>query len=98
MEGRGWPFSGGCSFYMKNKLKSELFNRKKIYKKMFFSFMTKNFNWEISTKNFVTFKRWDGFNDKKKLILWEFTENSDFFSFEGGEGCESPKRRGLDSL
>ena len=27
--------------------------------------MTKNFNWEISTKNLVTFKRWDGVNDKK---------------------------------
>ena len=27
--------------------------------------MTKNLNWEISTKNLVTFKRWDGVNDKK---------------------------------
>ena len=27
--------------------------------------MTKNLNWEISTKNFVTFKRWDSVNDEK---------------------------------
>ena len=31
---------------------------------MFFSFITKNLNWEVSTKNLVTFKRWDGVNDK----------------------------------
>ena len=34
---------------------------------MFFSVMTKNFNWEISTKNLVTFKIWDGVNDEKFL-------------------------------
>ena len=38
---------------------------KKIYKKMFFSVMTKNLNWEISTKNLVTFKKWDGVKDEK---------------------------------
>ena len=27
--------------------------------------MTKNLNWEISTKNLVTFERWDGINDEK---------------------------------
>ena len=32
---------------------------------MFFSVITKNLNWEISTKNLVTFKRWDGVNDEK---------------------------------
>ena len=32
---------------------------------MFFSVMTKNLNWENSTNNLVTFKRWDGVNDKK---------------------------------
>ena len=32
---------------------------------MFFSVMTKNLNWEISTKNLVTCKRWDGVNDKR---------------------------------
>ena len=32
---------------------------------MFLSLITKNLNWEILTKNLVTFKRWDGFNDEK---------------------------------
>ena len=32
---------------------------------MFFSVMTKNLNWEISAKNLITFKRWDGLDDKK---------------------------------
>ena len=32
---------------------------------MFFSVMTKNLNREISTKNLVTFKRWDGVNNEK---------------------------------
>ena len=32
---------------------------------MFFSVITKNLNWEISIKNLVAFKRWDGVNDKK---------------------------------
>ena len=27
--------------------------------------MTKNLNWEISTKNLVTFKRWDGVRYEK---------------------------------
>ena len=32
---------------------------------MFFSAITKNLNWEILAKNFVTFKRWDGVKDEK---------------------------------
>ena len=36
---------------------------------MFFSVMTKNLNWEISTKNLVTFKRWDGVNRLMVKIL-----------------------------
>ena len=32
---------------------------------MFFPIITKNLNWEISTKNLVTFKRWTGANDEK---------------------------------
>ena len=32
---------------------------------MFFSVITKNLNWEILTKNLVTFKTWDGFKDEK---------------------------------
>ena len=31
---------------------------------MFFSVIT-NLNWEILTKNLVTFKRWDEVNDEK---------------------------------
>ena len=32
---------------------------------MFFSGITKNLKWEILTKNFVTFKRWDKDKDEK---------------------------------
>ena len=32
---------------------------------MFFFAMIKNLNWEISTTNLFTFKRWDGINDEK---------------------------------
>ena len=32
---------------------------------MFFSVKAKNLNWEISTKNLVIFKRWDGVKDEK---------------------------------
>ena len=32
---------------------------------MFLSLITKNLNWEILTKNLVTFKRWDGVKDEK---------------------------------
>ena len=32
---------------------------------MFFSAITKNLNWEILTKNLVTFKRSDMFKDEK---------------------------------
>ena len=32
---------------------------------MFLPLITKNLNWEILTKNLVTFKRWDGFKDEK---------------------------------
>ena len=62
-EGKGWPFSGGCSFYIKNKLKSEIFNGKKFIKKYVFLCHTKNLNWEISTKNLVPFKRKDSVKD-----------------------------------
>ena len=52
---------GGCKergFYIKNKLKSEIFNNNKsLETKMFFSILTKNLNWEILTKNLVIFKR-----------------------------------------
>ena len=38
---------------------------KKVYKQKCFSIITKNLNLEILTKNFVTFKRWDGVRDDK---------------------------------
>ena len=31
---------------------------------MFFSIIIKNLNWEILTKNLVTFKRWDSVTDE----------------------------------
>ena len=48
---------GGCNFHMKNKLKSEIFNDKKVYQQKYFSVINKNSNCEILTKNLVTFKR-----------------------------------------
>ena len=45
---------GCCSFYIKNKLKSQIFNNKKsLSGKTFFSVTTKNLNWEIFTRNLV---------------------------------------------
>ena len=32
---------------------------------MFFFVITENSNWEILTKNLVTFKRWEGIKDEK---------------------------------
>ena len=59
-------FSDELQFLHKNKLKSEIFIDKKLYKtKMFFSVIAKNLNWEIFTKNSVTFKRSDGVKDEK---------------------------------
>ena len=58
-------FREGCSFYIKNKLKSEILNGKKVNLNFFFSVATKNLNWVISTfKNLVTFERWDRVKDK----------------------------------
>ena len=60
-------FSGGggnCNFHIKNKSQSEIFNDKKsLQAKIFFSVVTKNSNWDILTKNLVTFKR------KRKIVL-----------------------------
>ena len=54
----------GVSVLTKTK-KSETFNKKSLLTKMFSSVITKNLNWEILTKNLVTFKRWDGVKDEK---------------------------------
>ena len=57
---------GGCSFYLKNKLKSEIYNDKKsVQTKIFFSVVAKNLNWEILTKSLGTFKKWDEVKDEK---------------------------------
>ena len=37
---------------------------------MFFSVINKNLNWEILTKNLVTFKRWEGVKDENFNITW----------------------------
>ena len=55
----------GYNFYIKNELKSEIFNDKKNDKQMFFSVVTKNWNWEVLTKNLVTSKRYDGVKDEQ---------------------------------
>ena len=47
---------------------------------MLFSVTTKNLNWEILTKNLVTFKRWDGVKDAKFA-------GSLRIQFIGGEGA-----------
>ena len=57
--GETFSREGGCNFYIKDKLKSEIFNdQKKVYKQKCFSpsFMTKNSNWETVTKNLVIIK------------------------------------------
>ena len=52
---------------------------KKVCKEKFFSVITKNQNWEILTKNLVTFKDTMGLKMKwKTLIFWAFTEKSLF--------------------
>ena len=38
---------------------------KKVYKQKYFSVITKNSNWEILPKNFVTFKRSEAIKDEK---------------------------------
>ena len=48
---RGDIFQEGCKFYIKNKLKSEMFNEifndKKKIKNNIFSVIIKNLNWEF---------------------------------------------------
>ena len=69
LEGGCWQvgddfFQGHCSFYIKNKLKSEIFNEKKVYKQKYFSVITKNLTRENFTKDLGTLRRWDGFKDE----------------------------------
>ena len=58
-------FQGGSSFYIRNKLKSEISNDKKVYRRKCFSVITKNLNWQILTKILVVIKRWDGVKDER---------------------------------
>ena len=53
--------------------------------KMFFFVITKNLTWEISTKNLVTFKRWEGLRMKNLNIMrvhWKIQ----FLGEKGGGG------------
>ena len=52
--------------------------------KKIFSAITKNFNWEISTKNLVTFIRWDGVKDEKFIYYGGSLKNTIF----RGEGSQ----------
>ena len=56
---------------IKNKLKSEILNNNnnKKYKPKCLSAITKNLNWQISTKNIVTFKRQYGLKMKNVNIM-----------------------------
>ena len=73
---------------------------------MLFSVMTKNFNWEISTKNLVTFndmgvhwkiKKFQYYGSSLKDPI-EVHQKIFFGGGGGGEGDESAKKVGLDSL
>ena len=48
---------------------------------MVFSVITKNLNWNILTKNLVTFKRWDGVKDEKFKCYGDSLKN---LIFRGG--------------
>ena len=50
---------------MKNNLWSGICNHKKFSKPKGISVLTKNLNWNILTKNLVTFKRWDEVKGEK---------------------------------
>ena len=60
---------------------------------MFFSVITKNLNWEILTKNLVTFKRWHGVKDEK-FSCYRVSLKSPIFR----EWWIALKEGGLDSL
>ena len=103
LEKRDNFFQGGVAILQKkNKLKSEIFNDKKsLWTKIFFSVITKNSDWEILTKNLVTFKREDRVKDEN---LWYFGRPLKNLTFRGEftknwyrkEDCLNS--RGLDSL
>ena len=63
---------------------------------MFFSVITKNLNWEIETKNLVTFKNWDKVNDEKFKYYGGSLKNPTFIKNQyirgGGVGMDCLKR------
>ena len=94
-------FREDCNFYIKNKIKSEIFKDKKsLWIKMFFPVITRNLNWEILKKNLVTFKIWDGLKMKNFNIMgvhWKIRFLDGGFMkpiYMGG----LTKKVGLDSL
>ena len=75
------------------KLKSEIFNGKKVYNQNAFSVITKNLNCEILTKNLVTFNRWDGVKDEK---FWYGSSLKNPIFFGGGrEGRWGAERNNI---
>ena len=66
LEGGSWEIES-CSFLHKktNQNLKYLMTKKSLLTKMFFYVITKNLKWDILTKNFLPFKRWDGVKDKK---------------------------------
>ena len=65
---------------------------------MFFSVITKNLNWEILTKNLVTFKRWDGVKDEKFYYYGGSLKNPIFRGVHEKPIHILSKKWGLDSL
>ena len=66
----GYSFQGegGGGLQLLHKKQTQTWNiywQKKFIKNFFFSVIIKNLNWEILTKNLVTFKRWDGIKAEK---------------------------------
>ena len=66
---RKWDIEVGAPPKKINKNLKYLMTKKVYKKNFFFSVITKNLNWKISSKNLVTFKRQDGVKDEK---LWCF--------------------------
>ena len=58
-------FPGKLQFLHKNNKMPKYLMTQCLKIKMFFSVITKNLSWEISTKTLVTFKRRDGVEDEK---------------------------------
>ena len=62
---------------------------------MFFSIITKNSNWEVLTKNLVTFKRWDRIKYEK---LWYFGRSLKSLTLKGVGQLTKTQYRGGDFL